>query len=144
MVLFGYRLSRVTRQHQPDNASSMLMTPIGAFSVAAGLTITKLPGALLYFAAIDQILRADPTVPGIVTALLYYHLIFLFPLMLIVLARRLFGTRTDPILAAVSRFFKRRGKRLMFFGYLGLGMVLVVDALGWFLGFPLLPTYFLS
>jgi cytochrome c biogenesis protein CcdA len=142
MVLFSYRLSRAS-QHRPDNESSKLMTPVGAFSVAAGLTITKLPGALLYFAAIDQILRAYPTVLGIVTALLYYNLTFLLPLMLIVLARRLFGTRTDPILAAVSRFFERRGKRLMFFGFLVLGTVLVVDAVGWFLGFPLLPTYFL-
>ncbi len=120
------------------------MTPVRAFSVAAGLTITKLPGALLYFAAIDQILQADPTVLGIMTALLYFNFIFLLPLVSIVVARRLFGTRTDPILAVVSRFFNRRGKQLMFFGFLGLGVVLVVDAVGWFWGFPLLPTYLLK
>lgn len=143
MVLFGYRLSRASQQ-RADNASSTLMTPVRAFSVATGLTITKLPGALLYFAAIDQILQADPHVPGIVTALLFYNIVFLLPLMLIVLAHALFGTLTDPILAAVSRFFKRRGKRLMVFGFLSLGMILVVDAVGWFWGFPLLPTHFIQ
>lgn len=143
MVLFGYRLSRAT-QDRADSAPSMPMTPVRAFSVAAGFTITKLPGALLYFAAIDQILQVDPTVLGVMTALLYFNFIFLLPLVSIVVARQLFGTRADPILAVVSRFFKRRGKQLMFFGFLGLGVVLAVDAAGWFLGFPLLPTYLLQ
>ena len=142
--LFGYRLSSARpKQERSDDTSSTPMTPVGAFSVGAGLTIIKLPGALLYFAAIDQILRADPAVWGIAKALLYYNLVYLLPLMLIVLAHQLFGTRIDPVLAAVSRFFDRWGKRLMLFGLLGLGVVLVVDAVGWFLGFPLLPTYFL-
>jgi len=137
MVVFGYRLSNA-RQQRSDYASSMPMTPVRAFSIAASVAIIGLPGALLYFAAIDQILRADSTVLGIMIALLYYNLICLLPLKLIVLARPLLGTRSDPIFAAVSRFFDRWGKRLMFFGLLGLGVVLVVDAVGWFIGFPLL------
>lgn len=137
MVVFGYRLSKA-RQQRSDYASSMPMTPVRAFSIAASVATIGLPGALLYFAAIDQILRADPTVLGIVKALLYYHLILLLPLMLFVLACRLLGTRSDPIFAAVSRFFDQWGKRLLFFGLLGLGVVLVVDAVGWFMGFPLL------
>jgi hypothetical protein len=44
----------------------------------------------------------------------------------------------------VARFLKRWGKQLLFFGLLGLGVVLVVDAIGWFFGFPLLPTYLLE
>ena len=144
MVLFGYRLSNVNpNPERSEKASSIPMSPLRAFSVSAGFTIIKLPGALLYFAAIDQILRAGPTVFVIVKALLFYNLIYLLPLMLVVLARRLFGMRVDPVLAALSRFFDRWGKRLIFFGMLGLGVVLVVDAVGWFFGFPLLPTYFL-
>ena len=140
MVVSGYRLSRASR-HRPDRESTARMTPIGAFSVAAGTTLIGLPGALFYFAAIDQILRADFTVPGMVKAVLFYNVIFLSPLMLIVLSRRLFGTRADPLFGAVAKFFERWGKRLMFFGLLGLGAVLVADAIGWFIGFPLLPSY---
>ena len=142
MVAFGYPFSRASKPRS-DRAPSMPMTPIGAFSVAAGLTVIKLPGALPYFAAIDQVLRADPTVLEAVKALLYYNLIYLLPLMSIVLASRLFETRSDRIFAAVIGFVGRWGKRLMSFGLLGLGVVLVVDAVGWFFGFPLLPTYFL-
>ena len=137
MVVFGYRLSNARKQRS-DYPSSIPVTPIRAFFVAAVMTIMGPPGGLLYFMAIDQILRADPTLLGIVKALLYYNLILLLPLMLIVLACRLLGERGDPIFAAVSRFFDQWGKRLLFFGLLGLGVVLVVDALGWFMGFPFL------
>lgn len=64
--------------------------------------------------------------------------------MSIVLASRLIGTRSDRIFAAVTGFVGQWGNRLMSFGLLGLGVVLVVDAVGWFFGFPLLPTYFLG
>ena len=83
------------------------MTPFRAFSVAAGLTLVGLPGALLYFAAIDQILRADLTAPGTVKAVLCYSVIYLLPLMLIVLSRGLFWTRSDPPFGAVAWFFER-------------------------------------
>jgi hypothetical protein len=119
------------------------MTPFRAFSVAAGLTLIGLPGALLYFAAIDQILRADLTALGIVKAVLYYNVVYLLPLMLIILSRRLLGTRVDPIFRAVAHFFERRGKQLIFFALLGVGVVLATDAVTWFLGFPLLPRYVL-
>ncbi len=139
MVVFGYYLSHTSRQ-RPDHTSSTPLTPTSAFSIAAGLTVVGLPSALLYFAAIDQILRADLRAPGIVNAVLFYNVVYLSPLMLIVLSRRLFGARADPLFGAVARFLERWGKRLMFFGLLGLGAVLVADAIGWFIGFPLLPS----
>ncbi len=139
MVVFGYYLSHTSRQRL-DHASSTPLTPASAFSIAAGLTVVGLPSALLYFAAIDQILRADLRAPGIVNAVLFYNVVYLSPLMLIVLSRRLFGARADPLFGAVARFLERSGKRLMFFGLLGLGAVLVADAIGWFIGFPLLPS----
>jgi hypothetical protein len=140
MVVFGYRLSRAS-QYRPDRETTARMTPIGAFSIAAGAATVGLPAALFYFAAIDQILRADLTVPGIVRAILYYNVIYLSPLALIVLTRRLVGSRADPLFQALAGFFGRWGKRLIFFGLLGLGALLVVDAIGWFVDFPLLPSY---
>jgi hypothetical protein len=140
MVVFAYRLSR-SAQRQPSDASSTLVTPVGAFSVSAGLTLVGLPSAVLYFAAIDQVLRADLTASGIVKALLFFNVICLLPLMLIVLSRGLLGTRSDPLFGAVARFIERWGRRLMFVGLLGLGVGLTLDAIGWFLGLPLLPSY---
>ena len=140
MVLFAYRLSRGSQQ-RPNDAPSTHVTPVGAFSLSAGLTLVGLPSALLYFAAIDQVLRADLTASGIVKALLFFNVICLLPLMLIVLSRWLLGTRSDPLFGAMARFIERWGRRLMFVGLLGLGVVLTSDAIGWFLGVPLLPSY---
>ncbi len=140
MVVFAYRLSRTSRRRSND-ASSTTLTPVGAFSVSAGLTLMGLPSAVLYFAAIDQVLRADLAAPGIVKALLLFNVICLLPLMLLVLSRGLLGTRSDPLFRAVARFIGRWGGRLMFVGLLGLGVVLTLDAIGWFLGSPLLPSY---
>jgi hypothetical protein len=138
MVVFGYHFSRASQQ-RADQGSSTLLTPARGFTVAAGLTVVGLPTAVFYFAAIDLILRADLNVPGIVKAILFYNVVYLSPLILIVLSRQLFGTRADPLFEAVAEFFKRRGKRLILFGMLGLGIVLMVDAISWFIGVPLLP-----
>jgi hypothetical protein len=144
MVLFGYRLSYTEpNSPPPGDASSIQMSPLRAFSVSAGFTTVKLPGGLLYFAAIEQILRADPPVSAIVKSLLFYNLVFLSPLILTVLARHLLRERVDRLLAGVSAFLDKWGKRLVFFGMLGVGVILVVDAVGWFFGAPLLPRYLL-
>ena len=140
MVIFGYRFSRASH-YQDQSTPTVRMTPIGAFSVGAGMTLIGLPGALFYFAAIEQILRADLAVPGIVKAILYYNLVYFSPLILVVLSRLLFGEQADPLFRTIARFFDRWGKRLIFFGFLGLGALLVVDAIGWFVDFPLLPSY---
>jgi len=138
MLALGYHLTRASDQ-RPDGKPTAGMTPMRVFSFVAGATLIGLPGALFYFAAIDQVLRADLSVTDIVKAILFYNVIYLSPLILIVLLRRLFGPRADPLFRALTKFFKRWGKRLMSFGLYFLGAILVADAVGWFTGFPLLP-----
>ncbi|MGI9264082.1 MAG: GAP family protein [Gammaproteobacteria bacterium] len=140
MVIVGYRFSRASH-YQNHSKTAVQMTPIGAFSIGAGMTLIGLPGALFYFAAIDLILRAELPVPGIVKAILFYNLVYLSPLMLVVLSRRLFGEHVEPLFRAIAGFFDRWGTRLVFFGLLGLGALLVADAIGWFFDLPLLPSY---
>ena len=140
MLVLAYRLSR-TAERAPEHKSATQMSPIRVFSVIAGATLIGLPGAIFYFAAIDQILRADLTVTGIVNAILFYNVVYLSPLILVVVVRRLFGTRADPLFNAMTGFFEQWGKRLVLFGVFCLGAVLVADAVGWFTGFPLLPIH---
>ena len=117
------------------------ITPLGAFSVSAGMTLVGLPGALLYFAAIDQVLRANLASPSVVVAIIYYNLVLVSPLLLVILLRRLLGGMVDPLFAAISRFFERWGKKIVLFALLGVGTILALDAIGWFVEFPLLPSY---
>ena len=125
------------RSAVPQAASDF--SPVRVFSLVAGATVLGLPGAIFYFAAIDQILRADLSHLGIFKAILLYNFVYLLPLILVVLVRRLFGTRADPVFGAVRRFFERRGKTMLAVAVSGLGIVLVADAVSWLAGFPLLP-----
>jgi cytochrome c biogenesis protein CcdA len=140
MIVVAILVSRGSKDPASPK-STKPVTPLGAFSVSAGMTLVGLPGALLYFAAIDQVLRANLTSPGVVVAILYYNLVLVSPLLLVILLRRLLGGMVDPLFAAISRFFERWGKKIVLFALLGVGTILALDAIGWFIEFPLLPSY---
>jgi len=140
MIMVAYLVSRGSKDPASPNATKPV-TPLGAFAVSAGMTLVGLPGALLYFAAIDQVLRANLTSPSVVVAILFYNLVLVSPLALVVLLRRLLGGMVDPLFAAISRFFERWGKKIVLLALLGVGTVLALDAIGWFIEFPLLPSY---
>lgn len=140
MLMVAYLVSRGSK-HQASTKSTTPVTPLRAFSVAAGMSLVGLPGALLYFAAIDQILRAHLTSTGVVAAILFYNLVMVSPLVLVVLLRRLLGATAEPLFAAISRFLDHSGKKIILFALLGVGTILALDAIGWFIEFPLLPSY---
>jgi hypothetical protein len=140
MIVVAYLVSRGSKDPASPK-STKPVTPLGAFAVSAGMTLVGLPGALLYFAAIDQVLRANLTSPGVVVAILYFNLVLVSPLVLIVFLRRLLGTMVEPLFTAISRFFERWGKKIVLLALLGVGAILALDAIGWFIEFPLLPSY---
>ena len=135
---FALRLAK-PRKTQPDRTAAAGMTPVQAFVAGAGLTIVGMPGAVPYFAAIDLILRADGTLPQQVSALFFYNLVFVAPLAAIVALRLSLGQRSVGVLNRVKGFFDRWGRRVMIAAFLVIGIVLVADGVGWFLGHPLLP-----
>ncbi len=116
------------------------MSPARVFLLAAGLNLLGLPGALPYLGAIDLILRADLPLPTMVLALAYYSVVFIMPLAAIVAVRAVLAERSAPIFDAVNRFFDTWGRRLLVALILILGVLLVVDGVGWFLGHPLIPV----
>jgi hypothetical protein len=140
MIVVATLVSRGSKDPASPKSTKPI-TPLSAFSVSAGMTLVGLPGALLYFAAIDQVLRANLPSSGVVVAIIYYNLVLISPLALIVLLRRLLGTMVDPLFAAISRFFERWGKKIVLLALSGVGAVLALDAIGWFIEFPLLPSY---
>ena len=139
MLALVFRLVR-TDDRPATPHTPMQMSPVRVFSLAAGATVLGLPASIFYFAAIDQVLRADLNALQIVKAILLYNLIYLLPLILVVVVRRLFGARADPVFRALRRFFERWGKTMLAVAVSGLGIVLVADAVSWLAGFPLLPV----
>ncbi len=135
---FGFRIA-VTRKSGREQAASSAMTPIQACVAGAGLTIVGLPAAIPYFAAIDLILRADVALQHQLAALIYYNAVFVAPLLAIIALRLILGQRSLHLLNAVERFFDNWGHRVIVASLFILGVVLVADGAGWFLGQPVIP-----
>ncbi len=139
LCAFGVRIATARKRHTEKPVASD-MTGIQALVAGAGLTIVGLPGAVPYFAAIDLILRTDVTLPQRMLALGYYNFVFVTPLAAIVALRLILGERSTGTLDAIKQFFDGWGQRLIVALLLILGVVLLVDGIGWFLGHPLIPV----
>ena len=139
MVGYGWRLA-TARQSHGDRGLSLDVSAWQAFAGAVALTVVGLPGALPYFAAVDQILRADPDTVGAVLALGWYNAVFIAPLALVVVLRSALGSRSDRFLQASNAFLEKWGRRVIIAILAVLGAALVVDGVGWLLGMPLFPT----
>jgi len=138
MVVLGHRICS-SRGRKRAAAQEPPMSPWLAFTVAALISLSGIWGALPYFAAVAQILRADLTAAGSLVALFYYNVAFTLPLFAIIALRAALGPEAEGWLARLSRFLARWGKRVIVILLIGLGAVLIADAVGWFFDFPLLP-----
>lgn len=139
LVVFGLRIV-LARKRKAEKQAPAAYTAGQAFLAGAGMTIVGLPGAVPYLAAIDLILRSDQTGSQAVAALVVYNVVFVAPLAAIMALCLVAGKHSEPILRAISGFFDRWGERLVVFLMLALGVVLVADGIGWFLGTPLIPV----
>lgn len=139
MLLFAWRTGK-TRVANDNQRPADVVSPGRMFALGAGLVVGSLPGALPYFGAIDQILRHDLTLAGTMLAILFYNLMFIMPLISLAVMRVAFPAYSERILGRISNVFDKYGSRG--FGYVLalLGIVLVVDAVGWFVGIPLIPV----
>ena len=140
MIGFGWRIagSRLGSNTHRERKDTFSLGK--AFALGATLTIIGVPGAIPYFGAIDLILRADLDTPGAVSALLFYNLVFVAPHAALIGTRVLLPTHSERIFAVVASFCEVWGRRLVILVLLVLGAALTADAIGWWLGQPLIPV----
>lgn len=139
LLTVGYRMASA-REKNEDRKPNEPVTPLHAFTFAVGLVFVGLPGALPYFAAVDQVLRANlSTVPSFL-ALVWYNAVFVLPLVVLAILRLVFPTRAERIFGVVGRVADTWGRRIIIVLLILLGVVLVADGIGWFAGRPLLPV----
>ena len=148
MISSGSRTAGRDDEPPPDVTGAAGPTPAGtpgpagpvkAFTFGFGLMIVGMPGALPYFAAVDQILRADPGATGMVVAISFYDLVFVAPLIAVIVLARALGEKGKEILARINRFFEVWGRRVTVILLVALGFILVADGIGWLMNAPLLP-----
>ena len=136
MIVFGHRLC--SRRGNPARKQEKKgMTPSQAFLLAALINLSGMWGALPYFAAITQILKVDLSPGGMLSALLFYNLVFLLPLASFLVLHLALGDRATRLFNSLNDFVTRWGSRVLVTALIGLGFVLVVDGIGWLFGAPL-------
>jgi cytochrome c biogenesis protein CcdA len=139
MLAFGTRMANA-RERKQDRRPTESVSAAQAFTGGAVLTIVGLPGALPLFAAIDQILRADPPLHNKIVAMFFYNAVFVLPLFSAVLLRIVLGERSVPMLNRINDIVTRAGRRARIVALVNAGVVLILDGIGWFMGHPLLPV----
>jgi hypothetical protein len=139
LIAVGYRMAAARRaKEKADRLESV--TPAQAFTAAAGLTIAGMPGAVPYLGAIDQVLKADLSVMNSVAALVFYNVVFALPLVTLVIIRQLFPKFADRLFGTIGRLAEAWGKRIIMTILIILGLAMIIDGIGWFLGHPLIPV----
>ncbi len=108
------------------------LTPVSAFGTGAIINLIGLPFALPYFAALDQMLKADLAVDETLVMLAGYNLAYALPFLMVPLLAWLMGERSRPVLNRINQKVDRASAILMP-GMLGLvGALLLVDGLSYF------------
>lgn len=116
------------------------MTTAQAFAAGAGLTIVGLPGAVPYLAAIELVLREHLGLKREIVALAYYNAVFVAPLGALVVLHLALGERGRGALEQTRRLLDTWGQRVLVVLLVALGLLLIADGIGWFLGYPLIPV----
>lgn len=137
MIVFGYRLCTNRGKKRADKGRTG-MTPPQAFMLAAIINITGMWGALPYFAAVAQILKADFSSGGMLIALAFYNLVFALPLATFLVLRLLLGAQSERWFGLMTDFISRWGGRVLVTVLIGFGLIMMVDGIGWLLGMPLI------
>lgn len=104
------------------------LTPLKAFGIGAIINIVGLPFALPYFAALDQILKADLTVADSALVIFGYNIGYALPFLVVPLLAIAMGERSRPVLARINEKVDRVSAILMPFILAIVGIALVVDA----------------
>ena len=133
LVLIGLSLkSRKDPGKRPDEGSPKF-TPLSAFSFGAVINFIGIPFAVPYFAAIDQIMKADLTAPEVLAMLLAYNMVYAAPFAVVPVLTAAMGEGARPLLQRINAFMDRISAVILPL-LLGLvGLALVVDAVKYFL-----------
>ena len=129
--------SRKNTGKRPEE-SMPRFTVVSAFGFGAVINFIGIPFAIPYFAAIDQILKADFSATQAVMAVLFYNLAYALPFAIVPVLSAVMGERARPVLAKVNAVLDKVSGFLMPLLLGVIGLALVADAINYFIsGTPL-------
>jgi cytochrome c biogenesis protein CcdA len=130
LLWVAFRSSK-TDGKKPDEETPQF-TVIGAFGFGAAVNFIGIPFAVPYFAAIDQILKADLSAPEAALMLLSYNLAYALPFASVPVLSALMGERAKPILTRINEVLDKLSGFLMPAMLALIGLALLADAIKYF------------
>lgn len=122
--------AKKSKQKRPEQSGSL--SPVSAFSLGAVVNLVGAPFALPYFAAIDQILKANLITVEVLSLIVAYNILYALPFSVVPTLVAILGERGLPLLQRINNWLDRVSTFLMPI-ILGLvGLALVADALLYF------------
>ena len=123
-----------TKREGPPAASEpeWELTPLKCFVFGAVVNFVGIPFALPYFAAIDQLLKADLGTVESLTVLAAYNLAYAAPFLVVPIAVAIAGDSAKPMLGRINDVLTRFSEFLMPWMLGLLGAALVADSVTYF------------
>lgn len=140
LIWFGikFMLPSKTPQVKKDFGDGGSLTAVGAFGIGATINLIGMPFAIPYFAALDQILKANFGWIESLSALLIYNILYILPFIIIIFIKIFMGEKANPLLQKISSLMEKIGKYLLPIMMILIGLILIADALLFFVkGEPL-------
>lgn len=108
------------------------LTPATCLGIGAVVKFVGIPFALPYFAAVDQIMKANMPLAESVYALAIYNGLYALPFATVPIAVGVFGDSARPMLQLISRYLERAAQAAMPWLLGLLGLALLIDAFAYF------------
>ncbi len=137
LLLWAALASRHGKASEDKNPQGEL-TPTFCFGYGAIVNFIGIPFALPYFAAVDQILKANLSVELSLWVLAFYNLAYALPFLLVIALVAVIGDSSKPVLDKINNLLVGLVDRFMPEILFFLGLALTADALAFLItGEPL-------
>ncbi|UCB54803.1 MAG: GAP family protein [Thiotrichales bacterium] len=120
---------QVDQSHRQDSEDLSPLTAVGAGAV---VNFVGIPFALPYFAALDQILKADLTTAGALMMLVAYNLLYALPFAVVPVLTAVYREQSRPLLQRINAALDRWSSYLMPVLLAAVGVALIADAISYF------------
>lgn len=120
------------KKDKQQNKENTDLTPLKALGLGAVVNFVGIPFALPYFAALDQILKADFTVAEALIVLASYNLFYALLFLIVPALVITIGERSKPVLQRINEVLDRFSRFLMPILLFLVGAFLISDAITYF------------
>ncbi len=129
LILIGFGLYTFHKERRKvhHEKKPFSLKPMGTFFLGTLITIANLPTVFPYLAAIDQMLKEDLELFEILSAIWWYNVLYISPLLVLFVIYLILRRKSEHLLIITKDFVDKWGGRAMAVLFMGLGVYLLVD-----------------